>query len=95
MENDILNDRKHLRKGEKLLPVFTTILKHEFLTNFRRHLKKKNFLKKVFLPTDIKKFRGVTGNKTFFFLRLINIPDFGKASLPDYGKFYNSVEDGF
>ena len=32
----------------------------------QRHLKKKNSKKKVFLPTDPKKFGGVTGNMTFF-----------------------------
>ena len=36
----------------------------------QRHLKKKILKKKVFLPTDPKKFGGVTGN-TFFFLRLM------------------------
>ena len=36
----------------------------------QRHLKKKLLKKKVFLPTDLKKFGGVTGNTTFFFLHL-------------------------
>ena len=34
-----------------------------------RHLKKTTSEKKVFLPTDPKQFGGVTGNRTFFFLR--------------------------
>ena len=38
----------------------------------QKHLKKKKKKKKVFLPTDPKKFGGVTGNTTFFFLHLDN-----------------------
>ena len=36
----------------------------------QRHLEKNLLKKKVFLPTDPKKFGGVTGNTTFFVLHL-------------------------
>ena len=40
----------------------------------QRYLKKKLTKKKVFLPTNPKKFGGVTGNATFFFFTPSQMP---------------------